>query len=52
MVIHGDGSYTKFLDADFDASTTTLAEAENKDTVLVVDTATWYVYFKGVWYAQ
>jgi hypothetical protein len=52
MTLYGDGSYKKFLAASFDPLTTTLAQAENKSLVLVVDTATWYVYFEGTWYAQ
>jgi len=52
MTLNGDGSYKKFLAADFDAATTTLAEADGKDVVLVVDTATWYVYLGGTWYSQ
>jgi len=52
MILHGDGSYKKFLDANFDPATTTLEQAGSKDLVLVVDTATWYVYYEGVWYQQ
>ena len=52
MTLYGDGSYKKFLASEFDSATTTLEEAEGKDLVLVVDTATWYVFYNGTWYAQ
>jgi len=52
MTLYGDGSYKKFLASEFDENTTTLAQAENKSLVLVVDTATWYVFYNGTWYAQ
>ncbi len=52
MTLYGDGSFKKFLNADFNPATTTLAEADGKEIVLVVDTTAWYVYLEGTWYAQ
>lgn len=52
MVFQGDGSYKKFLAAEFNPLTTTLEDTGKKDIVLVVDTATWYVFYNGTWYAQ
>jgi protoporphyrinogen oxidase len=52
MTLHGDGSYKKFLASEFDAATTTLEDTGGRDVVLVVDTATWYVYYNGTWYEQ
>ncbi len=52
MTLYGDGSFKKLLAANFNPASTTLAEADNKEIVLVVDTASWYVYFEGTWYPQ
>ena len=52
MTMYGDGSFKKFLASEFDANTTTLADADGKDIVLVVDTATWYIFYNGTWYEQ
>ena len=50
-----DTSYFKMLSANFTASgagVTTLTDTEQKEVVLLVDTAEWYVYFNGTWYLQ
>ena len=52
IVLTEDSSYKKFLASEFSTSTTTLEDTDMKQVVLVVDTATWYVYYKGTWYAQ
>jgi len=55
MVVQGDNGYKKFLATEFTPSgvgVTTLSDADKKDLVLVVDTATWYVYYNGEWYPQ
>ena len=47
ITIGKDNGFDIVLEAD-----TKPTEAKDKDVILEVDTAVWYVFYAGTWYAQ